>query len=338
MAHTTTKMTSRKIDIIRQPIPTLLATFGVLVTLLTIRSVRSPHPAEVATDFLSPLGVWLNGVLGSGGGVAFTICATIVSSIIITRIISRYSISVIRSFVPLVLYIIGVGMVVFSPQNPSLHLCWLLLLRSAELMIAGFKRYEMFDSVMCSAVYVATAALLVPDLVWILPLLIIEWFIFRRSPREMVAAVVAMCGPVAICTFAWWTADHNVWCFAEGWAAALTKPTLVEFGSLISECGGLVPTIALGLYTFLSLLSIATVVTHNQGMRLRARKIHVCFTLLWLIGLAMLLFGVPLAVALPTMAIGAIPIIHTFFVKQSGLFSALYYVALVVVAIATLFA
>jgi hypothetical protein len=38
------------------------------------------------------------------------------------------------------------------------------------------------------------------------------------------------------------------------------------------------------------------------------------------------------------MAIGAIPIIHTFFVKQSGLFSALYYVALVVVAIATLFA
>ncbi len=62
MARTTTKMTSRKIDIIRQPIPTLLATFGVLVTLLTIRSVRSPHPAEVATDFLSPLGVWLNGI------------------------------------------------------------------------------------------------------------------------------------------------------------------------------------------------------------------------------------------------------------------------------------
>ena len=338
MARTTTKMTSRKIDIIRQPIPTLLATFGVLVTLLTIRSVRSPHPAEVATDFLSPLGVWLNGLLGSGGGIAATILATIVSGVIITRIISRYSISVIRSFMPMVLYIIGVGVVAFSPQNPSLHLCWLLLLRSAELMIAGFKRYEMFDSVMCSAVYMAIAALLVPDLVWVVPLLVIEWFVFRRSPREMVAAVVAMCGPVAICTFAWWTADHNVWCFAEGWAAALTKPTLIDFGSLIRECGGVMTTIALGLYTLLSLLSIATIITNNQGMRLRARKIHICFTILWFIGLAMLLVGVPFAVALPTMAIGAIPLIHTFFVKHSGVFSALYYVALVAVAIATLFA
>lgn len=331
-------MKSGKIDIIRQPIPTLLATFGLLVTLLTIRSVGSPHPAEMATGYLSPLGVWLNGLLGSGGGIAATICATLVSGVLITRIISRYSISVIRSFMPLVLYIIGVGVVAFTPHNPALHLCWLLLLRSAELMIAGFKRCEMFDSVMCAAVYMALAVLLVPDLVWVLPLLVIEWFVYRRSPREMVAAVVAMCGPVAICSFAWWTVAHDPWCFAKEWAAALTHPSLFNFGSLYRECGGAMPTIGLGLYTLLSLLSLVTISANYQGMRLRARKIHICFTLLWLTGVVMTFVGVPLTVALPTMAIGAIPLIHTFLVKNSGLFSALYYVALVVVTILTLFA
>ena len=90
-------MTGRKIDIIRQPIPTLFATFGVLLTLLTIRSVGSPYAGESLVGHLSPLGEWIDGVLSGGWGIATTIVATFVSGIIITRIISRYSISVIRS-------------------------------------------------------------------------------------------------------------------------------------------------------------------------------------------------------------------------------------------------
>ena len=330
-------MTGRKIDIIRQPIPTLFATFGVLLALLTIRSVGTPYAGESLAGHLSPLGEWIDGVLSGGWGIATTIVATFVSGIIITRIISRYSISVIRSFMPMVLYIIGVGGVLFTPTSPSLHLCWLLMLRSAELLIAGFKRYEMFDSVMCSAVYAATAVLIIPDLVWTLPLLVVEWLTYRRSGREIAAALVAMCGPVAICTFAWWTADHNVWAFAEGWAEGISTPRLVNFGQLYTQCGGLVPTLLLGLYVVLSLLSIGTFATGWHGMRLRARKIHACFTLLWLLGTLMLLLGIPAAIAIPTMSVGAIPLIHTFLVRNPGLFSALYYLVLVATTLLTIF-
>lgn len=330
-------MTGRKIDIIRQPIPTLLATFGVLLTLLTIRSVGTPYAGEAVVGHLSPLGEWIDGWLSGGWAIATTIVATFLSAIIITRIISRYSISVIRSFMPMVLYIIGVGGVLFTPSSPSLHLCWLLMLRSAELLIASFKRCEMFDSVMCSAVYAATAVLIIPDLAWTLPLLVVQWLTYRRSGREIAAALVAMCGPVAICTFAWWTADHNVWAFAEGWAEGLTTPSFINFGQLYTECGGVVPTILLGLYVVLSLMSIGTFATKWQGMRIRARKIHACFTLLWLLGTLMLLLGIPAAVAIPTMSIGAIPLIHTFLVKHPGLFSALYYIALVALTLLTVF-
>lgn len=330
-------MTGRKIDIIRQPIPTLLATFGVLLTLLTIRSVGTPYAGEAVVGHLSPLGEWIDGWLSGGWAIATTIVATFLSAIIITRIISRYSISVIRSFMPMVLYIIGVGGVLFTPSSPSLHLCWLLMLRSAELLIASFKRCEMFDSVMCSAVYAATAVLIIPDLAWTLPLLVVQWLTYRRSGREIAAALVAMCGPVAICTFAWWTADHNVWAFAEGWAEGLTTPSFINFGKIYTECGGVVPTILLGLYVVLSLMSIGTFATKWQGMRIRARKIHACFTLLWLLGTLMLLLGIPAAVAIPTMSIGAIPLIHTFLVKHSGLFSALYYIALVALTLLTVF-
>lgn len=330
-------MTGRKIDIIRQPIPTLLATFGVLLTLLTIRSVGTPYAGEAVVGHLSPLGEWIDGWLSGGWAIATTIVATFLSAIIITRIISRYSISVIRSFMPMVLYIIGVGGVLFTPSSPSLHLCWLLMLRSAELLIASFKRCEMFDSVMCSAVYAATAVLIIPDLAWTLPLLVVQWLTYRRSGREIAAALVAMCGPVAICTFAWWAADHNVWAFAEGWAEGLSTPSFINFGQLYTECGGVVPTILLGLYVVLSLMSIGTFATKWQGMRIRARKIHACFTLLWLLGTLMLLLGIPAAVAIPTMSIGAIPLIHTFLVKNPGLFSALYYIALVALTLLTVF-
>lgn len=328
-------MREGKIDIIRQPIPTLLATFALLVVMLTIRFATSPHPAELSADYLSPLGEWLNSLMGRGASISFTIFTTIVSGIIITRIISRYSISVIRSFVPMVLYIIGVGGVVYAAANPALQLCWLMLLRSAELHIACFKRYEMFDGVMCAAVYIATAVLLVPELVWLVPLLVVEWFLFRRSAREMVAAIVAMAAPVAICTFAWWFEGHDLWLFGRGWLDTFDGIEIVNFAELYSSIGGIIPTILLGLYTLVSLLSIATFATNYHSMRLRARKIHTWFTLLWFMGVVMIAVGTPLAVAIPIMNLGAIPLIHTFLVKHAGIFSATCYLALTVATLLT---
>lgn len=328
-------MTSRKFDIIRQPIPTLLATFGALLVLLTIRAVASPNPGEAVEGILSPLGLWFDGLFGATSAIALTTVLTLASSILITRIISRYSISVIRSLVPMVLYIIGICGLMYTPTSPSLHLCWWLILRSSELLIASFKRCEMFDGVMTSAVCLSLGVLLVPDLLWLLWLLPFQWLIYRRSLREMAAAVVAMLSPLIICTFAWWVPSREISCFAEGWRAAFTRPEFIDFNHFYANCGGLIPTILFVLLVLLTLLSIASLATHYQSMRLRARKIHLCFTMLWFSGLTMLSLGYPLAVSVSIMSLGAIPLIHTFIVKHPGLFGALYYFLLVVAAIAT---
>ena len=143
-------MYQRKLDIIKQPIPIILGTFALLVALLTTRAVGAPLSGEVVSNIFSPVGVWFNGLFGAVGSVAFSVVMTMASAEVFTRIISRYSISVIRSFLPLTLYGVWVCGVLFAVGSPALQLALFLLAHSAELMVGSFKRQTMFDDVMCA--------------------------------------------------------------------------------------------------------------------------------------------------------------------------------------------
>lgn len=324
---------NHQIDILKQPVPILLLTFALLLALMTARGVCAPFEAEGSLEVLSPVGVWIDGTLSGVWGIVTSVLATLMGSIIITRIIGRYSLSVIRSFVPMVLFVTCVCGVVFPLRSPALMLSLLMLVHATELMIMSFRRTERFSEVMRAAFWSGLAALIVPDLVYAVALLPVQWLIWQRSPREMVAGVIMLLLPILPASFCWWVdGEAPLWLVGE-WGRALSPIGVADFGALYAGIGGLLPTVLLGVLTLLMLASVATFIGGFGSMRLRARKGHVYFTLLYLVGCLMLLFGVPAVVALPTMGFASVPLIHTFFVRRKGAIGVVIYVMIVALSL-----
>lgn len=327
-------MKSRQIDILKQPIPTLLATFALLLTWQTLRAVRLPYPAENLSGALSPVGAWIDSTLGGIAGTIVVLIAVLIASLIITRIISRYSLSVIRSLVPMVLFSICVCGVVLPIGSPALVLSVLMIVHSSELMIMSFKRTERFSEVMRAAFWTGLAALITPDLVYVALLLPIQWLIWQRSPREMVAGVIMLFLPLLPTSYLWWQGGKEFGWLTREWCSSLSPITPIDFAEFYGSIGGLMTTILFGILTLLTLASIVVFVGSFGSMRIRARKGHLYFTLLYIVGAAMLLLGLPATVAVATMGFASVPLIHTFFVRREGAMSAIIYI---LVLLATLF-
>jgi hypothetical protein len=326
-------MKSRQIDILKQPIPTLLATFALLLTWQTLRAVRLPYPAENLSGALSPVGAWIDSTLGGIASTIVVLIAVLISSLIITRIISRYSLSVIRSLVPMVLFSICVCGVVLPIGSPALVLSILMIVHATELMIMSFKRTERFSEVMRAAFWTGLAALIIPDLIYVALLLPIQWFIWQRSPREMVAGVIMFFLPLLPASYLWWLGGQEFGWLTREWFSTLSPITPIDLAEFYGSIGGLMTTTLFGILTLLTLASIVVFVGSFGSMRIRARKGHLYFALLYIVGAAMLLLGVPVAVAMATMGFASVPLIHTFFVRREGTVSAIIYI---VVLLATL--
>lgn len=321
-------------DILKQPIPTLLVTFAVLLVAQTMRALSHPYPEENLSGSLSPLGLWIDGSL-AGFGTTVSLLGMVVSSILITRIITRYSLSVIRSFVPMVLFAVTVGGVLFPIGSPATMLALLMIIHATDQMIMSFKRSECFSEVMRASFWTGLATLIVPDMVYVLALLPVQWLIWQRSLREMIAGTIMALLPLLPCSFCWWVGGKEPLWILEQWCCSLSQLHLPDCVALCNSAGGL-PTILLrGLLALLSLLSIVVYLSSFGSMRLRARKGHIYFTLLYLVGVLMLLFGCTTAVAIVLMGYAAVPLIHTFFVRRKGWLSTTIYILLVLIALAT---
>lgn len=328
-------MKARQIDILKQPIPTLLASFALLVATQTLRAVRHPLPAEALSGVLSPLGVWIDTLLGGVWSIVAVIISLFLASLVVTRIIGRYALSVIRSLVPMVLFAICVGGVLLPIGSPALMFTVLMIATSTELMILSFKRSERFSEVMRGAFWLGLAVLIIPDLIYVAILLPIQWVIWQRTPREMIAGFIMFLLPLLPISTLWWMGGKEFWWLATEWCSALSPIQPTNLAALYDSLGGLVPTILLGTLTLLTLASIVVSFESFHTMRIRARKGHLYFTLLYLVGVAMLLLGTPASVAVAIMGFAAVPLIHTFFVRRTGVASAIIYI---VVLLATLFA
>lgn len=324
-------MYQRKLDIIKQPIPIILGTFALLVALLTTRAVGAPLSGEVVSNIFSPVGVWFNGLFGAVGSVAFSVVMTMASAVVFTRIISRYSISVIRSFLPLTLYGVWVCGVLFAVGSPALQLALFLLAHSAELMVGSFKRQTMFDDVMCASFYAGLATLLVPDFLYLALLIAYQWILYRRSVRECIAGGILWLLPFVPAEFVSWLAGGSVGDVAMGWGKTLSPIGTLSWEALTEACGGLLGVVLLGVLIALGAVSVVMFFASYGAMRIRARKIHLYFTMVFLVGLTMLLFGIPLVVSVGVLGMGAVPLVHTYFVRCPGITSALIYVVLLAI-------
>ncbi len=326
-------MYQRRIDIIKQPKPVILLTFALLVALLTTRAVGAPLSDEVADNLFSPVGLWFNGLFGTVGSVALSVVLTMASAVVFTRIISRYSISVIRSLLPLTLYVVMVCGVFFAVGSPALQLAIFLIAHSTELMVGSFKRQTMFDDVMCASFYAGVAALLVPDFVYVSLLVIYQWLLYRRSVRECVAGGILLLLPFVPVEFVNWLAGGSVGEIITGWSEVLSPLGVLSWKSLVQTCGGVLGAVLLGTLVALGMMSAVMVIFSNGTMRIRARKIHQYFTILFFIGVTMLLLGISPIVSVGTLGMGAIPLLHTYFVRRPGVASAIVYVLLLILVI-----
>lgn len=322
-------MQRQRTDILKQPIPTLLFTFVALLATEILRAIRTPHSAESLAGALSPLGEWIDSSLGYAGGVVIALLSVVVASVIITRIISRYSLSVVKSLVPMVLFVVGVCGVVFPVGSPSILLAVLMIVHATDLMIMSFKRSERFSEVMRASLWTGLAAFVVPDMVYLLLLLPLQWLIWQRSPREMVAGAIMALLPLLPTSFCYWVGGKEPLWFVGEWYKSLSVLHTPDLTGLYHSTGGLGSAVLFGALLLLTLLSIVVFVSGFTSMRLRARKGHIYFTTLYLVGLFMLLYGLHPAVALPIMGFASVPLIHTFFVRRKGVASAIIYMVLV---------
>ena len=326
-------MRRQTVDIHKQPLLVLLTTLVALLVAQTTRAIEVPHWAERASDILSPLGVWIDGILG-GAGVVVSTLSVVVGAVITTRLITRYTLSPVRSFVPLMLFAVGVSGIVFPVGSPAIMLSLLMLVLSTDLMIGSFKRSECFDKVMRGAFWAGLAALVVPDLVYVLILLPFQWLLWQRSPREMAAGAIMALLPLLPASFCWWVAGEEPLWLLEEWCNTLTPLHAPNFEALFESVGG-VWSVALGtLLTLLTLVSMVVFASGFNTMRLRARKGHLFFAVLYFVGLFMLLCGSHPAVALPVMGYAMVPLINTLFVKHQGALSAIVYIAMVALGLA----
>ncbi len=328
-------MQRQQTDILKQPIPTLLFTFAALLVAQTLRAIRAPYTAESVEGLLSPLGEWIDASAGYGGGVAIVLLSVVVASVIITRIISRYSLSVIKSFVPMVLFVVGVCGVVYPTNSPAIALSLLMVVHATDLMIMSFKRTERFSEIMRASFWTGLATLILPDLVYLLLLLPLQWLIWQRSPREMVAGVIMALLPLLPASFCWWMAgEEPLWLLRE-WSSSITPIHTPNIALLFESVGGWGATLLLGVLVLLTLSSMVVFVEGFSSMRLRARKGHIYFMVLYLVGLFMLFYGSEPLVAIPIMGYASVPLIHTFFVRRKGVASTIIYVAVVVLSLTT---
>lgn len=327
---------TRQYDILKQPILTLLVTFGALLLLQTARALRSPSALEHTEGMLSPVGVWFDALVGPYMGVAVVILAIALASVIMTRIINRYSLSVIRSFMPMVLFMVCVFGVTYPVGSPSVAVAILMLTLSIELMLLSFKRHECFGQVMSAAFWAGLAALIIPEMAYLLLLLPAQWLIWQRSPREMFAATLMLPLPMLLGSCLYWFGGKPFgWLWAE-WRATFPSLGLFSLSEFYASSGSLMGCILLGFTLLVTLLSILVFLGGYGAMRTRARKGHIIFSLLFLVGaLMLLLLGCHATIVIPAMGLVAIPLIHTFFVRRKGIISVVTYLALVGLSILT---
>lgn len=331
-------MAQPRTDILKQPIPMLLATFVALLAALVVRSLGDSVASAGGVVALSSVGEWVDGRLGSTMSYVVGVLCVALSSVIITRITSRYSLSVIRSFVPMVLYVVCACGVVYPMGSPSVGLALLMIVHAVELMILSFRRTEQFGSVMRAAFWSGMAAILVPDLVYVVALLPLHWVVWQRSVREMVAATIMLLLPMLYGSVGYWFGGESFGWFAQSWVEALRGWHFVDWGVLYESLGSLLGAVLFGAITLLTLVSMAVFALGYGTMRIRARKGHVVFSATYLMGLFMLIVvGLPAELALPVMGIGAAPLIYTFFVKHKGALSTIIYVAVVLLSIVVSF-
>ncbi len=305
--------------------------FAVLTGLFWCRAAVAPLMVETAAQPEAALGgmlsSWLKGAPWlAGAGYLFLL---LINAMGITRISTRNSLYVTRSFTPIIFFVVTACGLFLSPRNVNGMIATLFFISGSRLLIAGFRRVPSFDSLLRGGFLLGLMPLFYPPALVLWTGVPAAMLIFRRSWRESVVCNVALLLPLAVYSYIVWFAGEGFTDPARQIIACL------GFGQAYIPLGvGIGRMVMLCLLTLLVFLSAGTYAGMARSMRTRPARIIIYF--ICTLVASVLMYALPCrnAVMYPLLAANVAIIAPIYFVRNPGLISAGLYILTVVWAMA----
>lgn len=319
-----------KTDILKQPAAIILLTEGALLLTGVFFTLGEREALAAAT----PTAELIEGIFGGAGtlfGALFATLLIIVNSLLAARIVTRYSASVVRSFVPMVLYIIAACATTIQTGSVIPQLTATLLIAGSSRLIRSFKRALIFAPLFEGFFLIGIIPLLYPNAFPIVLLSLMLMPIYERTPREWLAGLAGALLPTILCAWLWWL-------FAEQDVATTLNENLFALSNSGLQIADLFTIdrlsegVLLSFMTLIVLCSLVSLIVAGSSMRTRPKKINWHFTLIVLGALAMLIFEEPSPYFYALFACGFAVIAHLFFARWPHIITLIGYILLLILA------
>lgn len=319
-----------KTDILKQPAAIILLTEGALLLTGVFFTLGEREALAAAT----PTAELIEGIFGGAGtlfGALFATLLIIVNSLLAARIVTRYSASVVRSFVPMVLYIIAACTTTIQTGSVIPQLTATLLIAGSSRLIRSFKRALIFAPLFEGFFLIGIIPLLYPNAFPIVLLSLLMMPIYERTPREWLAGLAGALLPTILCAWLWWL-------FAEQDVATTLNENLFVLSNSGLQIADLFTIdrlsegVLLSFMTLIVLCSLVSLIVAGSSMRTRPKKINWHFTLIVLGALAMLIFEEPSPYFYALFACGFAVIAHLFFARWPHIITLIGYILLLILA------
>lgn len=319
-----------KTDILKQPAAIILLTEGALLLTGVLFTLGEREAMAAAT----PTAEVIEGIFGGAGtlfGALFATLLIIVNSLLAARIVTRYSASVVRSFVPMVLYTIAACATTIQTGSVIPQLTATFLLAGSSRLIRSFKRTLIFAPLFEGFFFIGIIPLLYPNALPVVLLSLLMMPIYERTPREWLAGLAGVVLPTVLCTWLWWL-------FAEQDVATTLNENLFALSNSGFQIADLFTIdrlsegILLAFMALIILCSLVSLVVAGSSMRTRPKKINLHFTLIALGALTMLFFESPTPYFYALFASGFAVIAHLFFARWPHIVTLVGYLLLLTLA------
>lgn len=323
-------MNIKKPDVIRQPLGVTVSILLVIMVSVIIRAIHAPSWAATSLSADMPLGRFIDSLFPAG--IFSCIPATtisLISAALLNGIIVRYSVSAVRTYLPMTIFTLLAYGIYFPAGSVSATLTPLLLILACGEQIAGFKRSYQFERVFRGGFYIGMIAMISATGAALLAIVPVTLILYRRTAREAIAALAGILVPWLLCSVIWWGAGETLGYVSRQLWTGMTAPG--SSPSLASAIRGADTGIKafLALCAALCLYSVVIVISRLGSLRTRARKIYIHF--LWLLPLCTWLLFAPggNSVSAALFAVPACVMTTAFFIRYRGWLPLLLYILLV---------
>ena len=322
----------KKPNIARQPLGLVVATFLVVMILFSARSFLAPYEIELLAGPDMPLGHILDEIIPQGIIHYFIgFIMAFINAMLLSRIIIRYSISPIRTYIPIVMYSIFAYGIYIPANSLCVPAATTLLLLSSSEIIAAFRRSYQFGAVFKSGFFLGIIPLIFSPATILIIMLPVTLILYRRTLREIITGITGLILPFALCSSIWWLTGTHWSYISDALFEGLSNGYSLSHNFPVEGT-------AEGMYIILLvgiiILSIICTAIRFREMRSRVRKIHIHF--LWLLAActAVCLLFYDNISFLSFLAVPAAFISSAFLTRYKGWLTLSLYITMILIAVA----